>query len=150
MTRVAPARFGNHKYIQRMAAATFTQAPPVQDTWYTLLEASKARIRSVRVVHTNDEAASKSISAQFTIDGIVYTHASSLASATSRYYGISPTGDALEVGSGFGITVPLFGFRKCVPVREIKMELRMTSVPGTNESMSAIAQYGGYSEVANP
>lgn len=112
------------------------ETPPIQNTWYEVFHAEDVRLLFNTMYQTNDEAAAKDIEVRWTIDGNVYFVTTNLANGTLNYihrrYPPSAGGT-----SGLGVTAAIFNAAYYIDKRglDFKVEVRMTSVPGTNQTM---------------
>ena len=112
------------------------EAPPVQNQWYTVFDAEDVRLLWCRTSQTNDETAAKDVEIRWTIDGNVYFSSTSMTDNTDHFtYRVAGPG-------GGGIA----GLNTATPARlgtddtgkrgqSFKVEVRMTSVPGTNQTL---------------
>ena len=108
------------------------EAPPVQNTWYEVFDAEDVRLLWCDIFQSNTEVAAKDIEVRWTIDGNVYFLSLSLADSTATYIyrgrspsaggtgGLASTGT--EVNAVYHVDKRGLAF---------KVEVRMTSVPGT-------------------
>lgn len=147
MPRASAAYVAQVKYWRRhYPLAVLDQVPPVQNTWYTLLETVEdVWLAFVRVLQANDEVAVKNINMRWTADGRTLTRqAGDLGQAnnTTNWWSlqsntlddisgsttITPAGTAIDGGG------PFFGL-------SVKLEVRLTSVVGTNQTLRARAIY---------
>ena len=108
------------------------EAPPVQNTWYEVFDAEDVRLIWCEIYQTNTDIAAKDIEVRWTIDGNVYLVTVSLDDDTVNfiYRDRAPsavgtaglTSTPTEVNAGFNVDKRGLAF---------KVEVRMTSVPGT-------------------
>ena len=112
------------------------EEPPVQNTWYEVFHAYDVRLLYCMVTQKNDEVAAKDIEVRWTIDGNVYLRSLSHDDDTSNYWfrDTSPsTGGTLGL---YASTTSLNASRYTDKRgHDFKVEVRMTSVPGTNQSL---------------
>ena len=112
------------------------QAPPVQNQWYTVFDAVDVRLLVCAIVQNNDDVAAKDLEIRWTIDGNVYFMADTFGQGILEYiyrrYAPSTGGtDGLHDTSavqGAAIHAAKNGLA-------FKVEVRMTSVPGTNQQL---------------
>lgn len=113
------------------------ESPPIQNTWYEVFDAEDVRLIWCQVNQTNDEAAAKDVEIKWTIDGVVYFTSWSLANGTwtaiYRYWQASLGGTA---GLNRSTTIYNPGYRIDVRGKAFKIEIRMTSIPGTNQVLN--------------
>ena len=115
---------------------TVSEAPPVQNTWYTAFEAEDVRLLLCRVKQTNTEAANKICEVRWTIDGNVYLISLGLVDgetwAVWRNHFPSPGG----LTGGEQTASPN---NACINVDKrglsFKVEVRMTAAPGTAQTL---------------
>ena len=120
--------------------ATLDQAPPVQNTWYTVLDTKKyVRLIFLSMKHDNTDASALTINMRVTVDGTVYTAAVDAAGNdnTVYYFYFDPTADALLSST----TLYNAGYYEDIRGNSVKVEVRMTGVPGTAEHLYAYVQY---------
>ena len=108
------------------------ESPPVQNTWYEVFDAEDVRLIWCEIYQTNTENAAKDIEVRWTIDGTVYFISMSLPDITSWFVyrnWIPSTGGT----AGLGALAELLNAAYYVDKRGLsfKVEVRMTSVPGT-------------------
>jgi len=112
------------------------EVPPVQNTWYEVFDAEDVRHLWCRVIQVNDELAAKAVEMRWTIDGNIYFSSTSIANNTARWVYRN------YLSSGGGVAGLSFNADR-VNAAEIcdkrghtyKVEFRMTSVPGTNQTL---------------
>ena len=124
----------------KMPIATIDQAPPVQNTWYTVLDTVIAgRLIYLSMKHDNTDSSALTINMRVTIDGVTLTAAADAAGVdnTTYYFYVDPTSDALLSTT----TVFNAGYYEDVRGNSIKVEVRMTGVPGTAEHLYGYIQY---------
>lgn len=117
--------------------------PPVQNQWYELANLTGGlHLRSLEWIQNNDEAASKDVEWEITIDGEVFSGTETLSNGVSRFFKWA-TGNNLitqALGSGFGTmidnaTTMFAGSTLC---HSFYMRYRMISAPGTNQNLEVI------------
>ena len=110
------------------------ETPPVQNTWYEVFDAEDVRLIWCWIYQSNTENDAKDIEVRWTIDGNVYFVAVALDDATPNYiYRIwTPSGGGT---AGLASTATEANAGHYVDKRglDFKVEIRMTSVPGTNQ-----------------
>ncbi len=109
-------------------------APPVQNVWNTVFEAEDVRLLWCDIVQSNDETAAKDLEVRWTIDGTEYFVALSLANATFNFI---YRNRALSAAGTAGLSATATERNACFNVDKrglsFKVEVRITSVPGTNQ-----------------
>jgi len=118
------------------------RAPPVTNTWYTVLSVSSGhRIRQIRVEQSNVEVAAKNIEVKITLDGVVYTETIALGSGAAAYLYIDEDGllEDAAFECQFGMrTKDSLGTDNIIGDREmhtILVEYRNTSAAGTTQTL---------------
>lgn len=117
------------------------QDPPVQNTWYTILDVEDVRCPYCFVIQVNDETAAKTIEVRIIADGLTntptflcvnntdywanYNWAAVWGLTTTQFQMMSHNTDQSE---------PLFA-------RDLNIAVRMTDVPGTNQTLRTRARY---------
>lgn len=125
-------------YWKKKAVATLSQASPVQNTWYTVLDTTEdALLIMISIYQTNAEAGSKDLQVRLTIDGVTMTGSVSLAHNTTNLVYISWASDGLS----FTGSVLLVAYYAPLPGQSVKVEFRCTSAPGTNQVLGGAVQY---------
>ena len=113
-----------------------SEAPPVQNTWYEAFDAEDVRLIWCQIFQSNDEAAAKDVEVRWTIDGTAYVLTYSLANQAAalvfRDYQPAPAGLQASL-----ITTLWRNAGGYVDKRghSFKVEIRMTAVPGTNQTL---------------
>lgn len=112
------------------------QSPPVQNTWYEVFDAEDVRLLLSELRQTNDETAAKDIEVRWTIDGTPYLGSQSCAENTWFYVQRNhwpSSGGTL----GLDITTNIRNAVNNVDKRGLsyKVEVRITSVVGTNQTL---------------
>jgi hypothetical protein len=118
--------------------AVDTRTPPVQNTWYTVLDHTGAgELKYVSTNQTNDETAAKDRQVRITVDGVVFNFLVNVSQANNTihnwflYYFVA--GPLYNIYSGTGYRCIMSedeGFRY---KDSILVEHRMTSAVGTNQ-----------------
>lgn len=122
--------------------ALSSQDPPVQNTWYTIMDAYDVRLLWCHVIQTNDESAAKDVEVRWTIDGTVYFDADSYEHNAGNYIFKNIYDSALGT-SGLTLSSGRVNAADDVDKRglHVKIEMRMTSAPGTNQVLTGRAVY---------
>ena len=110
------------------------ETPPVQNTWYPVMDREDVRLLACTIYQKNDEAVAKLVEVRWTVDGTVYFTSFALLDDTNywvwRSHGPSAGGTA-------GITTGVAQYAAAYYVdkrgQSFKVEIRMTAVPGTNQ-----------------
>ena len=126
---------------QRMPAATLGAGAgitPVQNTWYTVLDAKNVRIKSIITRHVNDETAIKVVGVRLTCDGIVISGAQSQTNNLPYVNYLTQTSDTL---TGVNVTSFNLGYYISLGGKSVKVEARTTSAVGTNPLLFCTVQY---------
>ena len=112
------------------------ETPPVQNTWYEVFHAQDVRLLWCCVNQNNDELAAKDVEVRWTIDGNVYLTSDALDDLTNYFYYryIFPS---LGGTQGLKTQTPEINVARYLDKRglDFKVEVRMTSVPGTNQRL---------------
>ena len=125
--------------------AQLNQDPPVQNTWYTALDANGGlRIRILGVRQINDEAAAKNIEFRMTIDGVSIDASVRLQTSPTWYYWTLGPGVERVSGGTFIVMAQLYEAIECL---DALIEIRMTSAPGTNQFLDGRIHYESYDRV---
>lgn len=108
-------------------------------TWYEVLaETEDVRLIYIAATHDNDEDDNRSIQARAIIDGITVSSLSnSNADSTWGYFYLAPDADDLDYTTSHKPT----GYYVDVRGQLIKIEMRMPSTWGTNETLRGRVQY---------
>ena len=132
---------------EKQPIATIDQAPPVQNTWYAVLDIEQpTRVVYLSMKHDNTDASALTINMRVTMDGVVLTCAADAAGTDNAvyYFYVDPTSDALLSTT----TVFNAGYYEDMRCNSLKVEVRMTGVPGAAEHLYGYVQYeilrGGY------
>lgn len=131
-------------YWQHETAVEFDQAPPVQNTWYTVLDTTAdVRLIFTSISQSNDEVAGKNLQMRWTIDGLTCElAATAVASGTLYYVRKDQYTQALKAQT----TIINSGQYVDIRALSIKIEARTTSVPGTNQRLRAWIVYETHQE----
>jgi len=132
----SPGRF----HFEKQAIATLDQNPPVQNTWYTILETTYyVRLLYIAVKHDNTDNVAKNLEVRVTIDGVTLAATAALAPGDNtwcywylEFWQDSMTGTA---------TLRNVGYYEGMRGHTVLVECRMTSVPGTAEELDGRVQY---------
>lgn len=117
------------------AQAETDQQPPVQNTWYTILDTTEdVRLAFFLVLQDNTETDAKNVDARITVDGVTLTGTPlSLADNTWEFIYHARTSEVLLSSTASLMVLyyeSLFG-------HSVKTEVRLTSAPGTNQRLLA-------------
>jgi len=131
---------GNKYHYQDHDSDVAQVTPPVQNTWYTVIDRDDVRLLWCTISQINDEAAAKDVEVRWTIDGTVYFEAVSLPNITTTFVYRSFQRSNAGV-QGLLTTIEPVNAAYYVDKRghDFKVEVRMTSVPGTNQVLFGIA-----------
>jgi hypothetical protein len=118
--------------------ASLEQAPPVQNTWYTLLDTiTNTELLYIAMTQLNDESAAKSCQVRITVDGQTLTSASvSLNHNTTYYAYILPYG-TLTISSN--VFLAHYGYP--LISKSVKVEVRLADTAGTNQQLNCYATH---------
>ena len=113
-----------------------TQVPPVQNTWYEVFDAEDVRLLLCRVKQTNTDAANKDVEVRWTINGNSYLVSLNVPTGETwsvwKNHYLDPAGLA-------GAEMTASPLNACIYVdkrgHDFKVEVRMTSPPGTAQTM---------------
>lgn len=112
------------------------ESPPVQNTWYEVFHAEDVRLNWCTIYQESDDVVAKDIEVRWTIDGNVYFVAESLADSSYFYVWreyMPSAGGTAGLTAAVGIrTACYFTDKRGL---NFKVEVRMTSVPGINQSL---------------
>lgn len=110
------------------------EVPPVQNTWYEVFDAEDVRLIWCIIFQTNDEAANKDVETRWTIDGNIYFYSDNLPNNTLHWvYRSRDPSTAGTAGIIISATAVNAGYYVDKRGQVFKVEVRMTSVPGTNQ-----------------
>lgn len=115
-----------------------SEVPPILNQWYQVFHAYDVRLLWCTVTQTNDEVAAKNMEVRWTIDGTVYFCTVAAANGTTYY--IFRTRLPSTAGTlGLEATVTQLNAVFYVDKRgqDFKVEVRMTSALGTNQTLLA-------------
>ena len=124
------------EWLQDHDSDVVDETPPVQNTWYENFDAEDVRLLFQQIYQKNDETAAKDLEIRWTIDGNVYFTA--VAALDGTYYYVFREGAASSGGTdGLGTSTINYnaGIRTDKRGLDFKVEVRMTSVPGTNQRL---------------
>lgn len=136
---------------KRKAEVTDLHAPPVINTWYTIADLTGG-IQGVilYVLQENDETLNKNVEVKITADGIVYAFPAAISMAHGAAYQVYKEYAAPDAAALYAIAqttnVPFMGESNILtdptPTRvfeahELKIEYRLTSAAGTNQTLYA-------------
>lgn len=129
-----PRASGQKFHYQDYDSDVANEAPPVQNTWYEVFDAINVRLLLCRVRQINDEVAAKDVEVRWTIDGNVYLGVFTCLDTTWYYVWRTPTPSGAGTG-GLSLTTTPSTATLYTDKRGLtfKVEVRMTSVPGTNQ-----------------
>lgn len=137
------------------AAVDVTQPDPTQDQWYTIADLSGGlKIKVVNAKQQNDEAAAKDLDVRLTIDGEVFEYEGDGNGSGEEHFFFLNWGGVPSRQLSYVLTRPCYfndsqitvdaatGYlsRVHVPLEctRFKMELRLGSAPGTNQTMRGV------------
>ena len=140
---------GTHiKYtFQKQAFIEHTEAPPIQNQWYTALNTQfDVRLVSVTLEQNNDELANKSLQCRITLGTDLETGTVDAASGTV-YFG--------NYRKFAGVIVYVVGERELYLHTDVRgtsclVEFRITSPLGTNQDISCYIRYDAKVVSAHP
>ncbi len=124
---------------KRMPTATLGAGAgitPVQNTWYTVLNAKNVRIKSIQLKQSNDEAAAKTLAIRGAVDGNAIA-ASSSAPANNVWLNQGLSG----VVDSFPASVREAAYYVSLDAKSATVEIEITSALGTNQLLFASVQY---------
>ena len=124
------------EWLQDHDTAEVNEAPPVQNTWYEVFHDQDVRLLLCRVRQSNTEVAAKDVEVRWTIDGNVYLVSASLDD-TSTYWVFREETPSTGGTAGLATDSSRKNATYYVDKRglDFKVEVRMTSVPGTNQTL---------------
>lgn len=112
------------------------ETPPVQNTWYEVFDAEDVRLIWCTIYQVSDDIVAKDIEVRWTIDGNVYFIAVSLDDSTLSYIFKNTYGSTgRTAGLGSSAAAVNAGYHTDKRGLAFKVEVRMTSVPGVNQSL---------------
>ena len=121
---------------QHHEPGTVDMFPPVQNVWYTCLDADDCRFLWCYISQDNTGAVAKNMQVRWTIDGFVYYTAWLLASATATwiYRNWLPSAGGTQ---GLSLTTTRYNAAYELDKRghSIKVEVRMTDAPGVAQRL---------------
>lgn len=130
---------------------TDTRAPPTQNVYHEVFDlADGSKLHYITVEQNNDETDAKNVDIRFTIDGQTYELIGTALAHGEIYYiywediGQDPPAAKLKIRNDSPLTI--FGMaaedslgaktpRTALEMHDCKFEYRMTSVPGTNQTL---------------
>lgn len=130
-----PARF----HYEKQGIATLNQAAPTQNLYYDVLaETHYVRLIYVNIYQNNDDVAAKDIQARITMDGVVSTCLITALNGTAYYLHLAPTTDTT-----WSYNTGAYNAAWTTDPRghTVQVELRITSVNGTNQTLTGHVQY---------
>lgn len=119
--------------------------PPVQNTWYTAFEEDRPKVKKISIRQANDEAAAKTLEIKATFqDGNTITGTPSCVNGAyySLYVVPSYFGYWTTDASVAGRLMP-YSFES-IEHHSIKLEFRITSALGTNQTMRMLVAWHQY------
>lgn len=118
--------------------AVVSESPPVQNTWYVLLDTTlDVRLLSVCITQTHTEAAALMLEVRWISDGIVQSTGVNADDDTIYHVHQDYDSDQLATNTAFRQA----GYYTDVRRQSLRLEVRMTGVPGTAQTLEAWAQY---------
>ena len=131
--------YGNQ--LSKLKIESSTESPPVQDTWYTILDTTlNIRIVHLSVGQTNDETNAKNIETEITLDGTDYGRSQSYDDSVYYSQVISYYSEQLIHGTtGYSA-----GRYTDLPAQSAKVRIRLTSAAGTNQTLTGRIWYNKY------
>ena len=113
----------------------------LQNVWKTVLGfqevSAPVRLLYVSVTHDSVEAAVGDVECRITVDGVELTGTVTQNDSTWYYWYLTPIGNAVTGGT----TIYNVGYYSDFRGLDVKVEFRITSVPGTDASYSGRVQY---------
>ena len=115
-----------------------SENPPVQNTWYGPTGIPDMRLLVYAVHQKNDEAAAKDLEVRWQFDGYVCGLAFSAADDQQYYIYRTkyPGGSGLELATSVNPVPPMLAMLD-KRAQDADLEVRMTSVPGTSQTLDA-------------
>jgi hypothetical protein len=118
------------------------KTPPTINVWYTLLDDDDVKLNWFAIIQANDEHSSLDVEIKVTIDGNVYLGAFSADDGTMYYLFksnvLAAAPNTIDKSTDFseanGQATPKYGLH-------MKIEYRVVSAVGTNQALSAWADY---------
>jgi hypothetical protein len=114
-----------------------SEAPPTWNQWYTVFDADDVRLLWCVIYQSNDEQAAKNVEVRWTIDGITYLVAFSLANNTLtwiyRDYKPSTGGILGLLTSAVALNGAMYVDKKG---QSFIVEIRITSANGTSQVLN--------------
>ena len=111
-------------------------APPVQNVWYEVFHAQDVRLIWCRFIQTNDETDAKNIAIRWTVDGQVYFSTVAIVNNTPTFVYRNWLPSAVGTGGlSFDPDKHLAAYYTDKRGQDFKVEIRITDVPGTNQTL---------------
>jgi len=127
-----------YKYMfELQAIATLDQDPPVQNTWYTILDTTKnVRVISIACRQIHTEAGAITTECRIIIDGRTLTASQAMNDSTwyYNYMKLNAEGMNMSTTSQPICAVPIEG-------HSVKIEMRITDAPGTAQQLDGSVIY---------
>lgn len=124
---------------QKMPRAYLAQEPPVQNTWYTILDTTKdIYIYTVFVTQINDELAAKDVEVRATINSVTASGSLSQANNSTMCWRFASGSDTLTAVAGAGSFQTNNSPLHCLSA---KIEMRTTSTTGSTPKLRGGCQY---------
>lgn len=128
---------------KKQPITTLNQDPPVQNTWYDVLGiTSDGKIILNAIKQVNDETDDKTVEVRWIIDGETYDADETIPNNTWYYPYLQPTRDSLLVTT----TMVLAAYYAPLEGQSIRVRMRMTSAPGTNQELDGRVHYETWEE----
>lgn len=116
--------------------------PPVQNTWYEVFHHYDCRLRLFLIAHDNTGSVAKTIEVRWTVDSHILTGNFTNMTAGSGEYVysdvINPEGGAYTQ-LGKNSSMYIFGGNIDLRAKDFKAEMRITSSPGVDQYIEAVA-----------
>jgi len=129
-----------HYWPRHTGAYQVAENPPTQNVWYIVIDEDDAELAWLIIRQSNTEVAAKSVQVRFTVDGVVYQATYNIPSHSTTYvYRTDLT--AADASGGLAIDTVIRNAAYTVMWRgqAFKFEVRLTSIPGTNQWLIARA-----------
>lgn len=123
--------------------AQVSESPPVQNTWYTLFDEEDVILYLWFLVQRNDDTAAKNVEIRATIDGIPLLGTTN-AAENQDYWLVED--DSLRNQLDIETSVKMFEWYSPVHGQAVKLEVRITDAPGTNQLLLCRAKWGRWLE----
>lgn len=143
MPQASPQAAAQVKYwLKNHALAKVEMSPPVQNTWYTILDEEDVRLLYVFVDQTNTEEEAKDLEFRWTIDGEIYVGVKNLDHANCLWcYRMKVCNPVVTDYIDSSGAPKLSDNDTYLCALDIKIEVRMTSAAGTAQTLNGYAQY---------